>query len=81
MIPFKVTTLNGKDYIEVYNKFQNLGFTNVEKKPIKDLVFGWLVKDGSIEKVTIGGEQNNKKNKAFPFDIEIIIEYHTFRKS
>lgn len=41
---------------------------------------GWVKKDGTVEKVTIGGLNPFKKNSIFPYDVEIVIEYHTFKK-
>lgn len=64
---------------EVTIRLQDLGFESVKKYPIKDLVTGWLIKDGSVERVTIAGNDNFKANSTYPYDAKIVIEFHTFK--
>lgn len=81
VVPFSERNLRKMNYIEAGDCLQALGFTEIYEKPIRDLVTGWIKKDGAVEKITIGEENHSfKKNSVFPFDIEIIIEYHTFKK-
>ena len=68
------------NYVEAGDRLQELGFTEIYEKPIRDLVTGWVKKDGTVEKVTVGGSSPFKKNGIFPYDVEIVIEYHTFKK-
>lgn len=66
----------------IKNEFENLGFSNIELRKIKDLVLGKLVKDGSIENVFVVEDGNNVpiiKDKYYKYDEKIIIEYHTFK--
>lgn len=79
-IPFSERSLRKMNYVEAGDRLQELGFTEIYEKPIRDLVTGWVKKDGTVEKVTIGGLNPFKKNSIFPFDVEIVIEYHTFKK-
>ena len=79
-IPFSERSLRKKNYIDVGDCFQELGFTEIYEKPIHDLVTGWVKKDGAVEKVTIGGSIPFKKNSVFPYDVKIVIEYHAFKK-
>lgn len=79
-IPFSERSLRKMNYVEAGDRLQELGFTEIYEKPIRDLVTGWVKKDGTVEKVTVGGSSPFKKNGIFPYDVEIVIEYHTFKK-
>jgi len=79
-IPFSERELRRFSYVDAGDKLQELGFTEIYERPIRDLVTGWIKKDGSVEKITIGNVYPFKKNSVFDYDVEIIIEYHTFKK-
>ncbi len=79
-IPYSAHSLRKKDYITVGDELQSLGFTEIYERPIKDLITGWVKKDGSIEKVSVGGNSDFKKNSTYKYDTKIVIEYHTFKK-
>lgn len=79
-IPFNEKALRKMNYIDVGDKFLELGFTEVYMRPIYDLVTGWVKKDGSVEKVTVGDMYPFRKNSTFTYDTKITIEYHTFKK-
>ena len=79
-LPMAETKMKRKNYIEVGDQLQALGFSEIYEKPIYDLTTGWIVKDGSVEKVTIGGKESYSKGDVFEFDTEIVIHYHTFSK-
>lgn len=80
IIPFAERSLRNMNYIAAGDNLQELGFTEIYEKPIHDLVTGWVKKDGSVEKVTIGSVYPFKKNSVFPYDVKITIEYHTFKE-
>lgn len=46
----------GKNYTEVIGDFEKEGFTNIQTEIIDDLILGWLVKDGAVESVSVGGD-------------------------
>lgn len=79
IIPFSDKSLYGINYKIVREKLQKLGFTEIYEQPIRDLVTGWLKKDGSVEKVIIDSGYRFKKNSSLKYDIKILIEYHTFK--
>ena len=79
-IPFSYKVLRKMNYIAAGDEFQKLGFTEIYEHPIRDLVTGWVKKDGSVEKITIGDICPFKKNSVFTYDTKITIEYHTFKK-
>ena len=55
-----------------------IGFTNIFKEEIPDLVTGWVKKEGSIESIIINGYDCVKENTKIKYDAEITIKYHTF---
>lgn len=79
-IPFSERSLRKMNYVEAGDKLQELGFTEIYEHPIRDLVTGWVKKDGAVEKITIGDVYPFKKNSVFTYDTKIVIEYHTFKK-
>jgi DNA-directed RNA polymerase subunit RPC12/RpoP len=80
VLPFSEKSLRRMNYITAGDKLQDLGFTEIYERPIRDLVTGWLIKDGSVEKVTIDSVYPFKKNSVFTYDAKIVIEYHTYKK-
>ena len=79
-IPFSERSLRKMNYVIAGDKLRKLGFTEIYEKPINDLVIGWAKRDGTVEKITIGGIYPFKRDSIFSYDAEIIIEYHTFKK-
>lgn len=78
-VPFSSRSCRKKNHMEIGAQLQKLGFTNIYAREIRDLTTGWIVKDGSIEKVIIGNNERFKKNTSYVYDIPIVIEYHTFK--
>jgi hypothetical protein len=70
--------LVGKDNKTVISELEKIGFANIKTVALDDLVTGWLIKDGEVEKVEINGKTEFSANTSFPKDAEIIITYHTF---
>ena len=67
------------DYLEAVNELKTLGFVNIKLVPIKDLVFGWLTKDGEVDKIIINGLEKYTTEDKFRPDVEIVVHYHTFK--
>lgn len=82
-IPYAMNFFKKKNYITVGDQLQDMGFSNIYERKIKDLVTGWVTKDGSVEQVLVkinGQEVPIDKNKPYDFDTEIVITYHNFSK-
>lgn len=79
MLSFAHGNIRRMNYNDVQKKFTDLGFVNISIQPIKDLITGWIKKDGSVESVGINGNTNYRKGAVFKFDVSIVIEYHTFK--
>ena len=76
--PSGSSIMKGRTYTDVVEIFEDQGFTNIRLEKIEDLIFGWLTKDGEVEKVTVGGDENYSADKWVDSDTEIVIYYHTF---
>lgn len=76
-IPYSAKSLRKQNCQAVYEQLQELGFTNLHKCPKKDIVLGWLSKEGEVEEVCIAGNNRFKENTTYKFDVEITIRYHT----
>lgn len=68
----------GRDYQEVVNEFKEKGFKNVETEKLKDLVTGWLVKDGEVESVSVDGDKDYSADDWYLNNVKVVITYHTF---
>lgn len=69
-----------KNYLDVKKELEACGFTNISLLPIRDLIKGWFVKDGSVEKVIINGKDSFKKKAKFERNVPVVIRYHTKKK-
>lgn len=67
----------GYTYVELKQKFEDEGFTNIKTYPIADVKLGVFTKDGEVESLTIGGKESFKKSSVFNADDEVVIKYHT----
>ena len=76
-IPFSADSLRGMNYITAGDKLQELGFTQIYERKLKDMFLGLLRTEGSVEKVTISNNSFNK-NTSHEYDAEIMIEYHSY---
>lgn len=77
--PLSSKQAKGKNYQNILDIFVNAGFCNVEARPIFDLTFGWLTKDGAVEKIQIEGKHDFSVNSNYRLDANIVISYHTFK--
>lgn len=71
----------GMNYKDAQDELTAYGFTNIALLPKRDLIKGWLTKDGAVEEVSINGKTEFKEKNKFPADVRIVITYHTFRDS
>lgn len=78
--PSGSSVLEGRDYQDVINDFEEKGFTNIKTEKLEDLITGWLTKDGEVEEVSVGGDVDYSPGEWVSADTEVIIKYHTFKK-
>ena len=68
----------GENYQNVITELKLAGFTNIETKALSDLITGWLVREGSVNEISINGENSFESGSLFPINSEIIITHHSF---
>lgn len=79
--PSGMNIQRGRNYREVIEDFEDKGFTNIRTEKIEDLAFGWVVKNGEVEEISVGGDTNYDAGVWVPSDTEVVIRYHTFNTS
>lgn len=82
-MPHQLNHFKRRNYIVVGDELQDMGFSNIYERKIKDLVTGWITKDGSVEQILVklGNEEvPMQKDRLYEYDVEIIILYHTFNR-
>lgn len=78
-MPCSMSDYKGEHYEEVVQELEDLGFYNIETAEKKDLVTGWITKDGEVYKVSIDGDSDFDEGDIFPEDAEVVVTYHTFK--
>lgn len=78
-VPFSSDDYDFKNYKVVMEELSAYGFTNIVLLPHRDLINGWLTKDGTVENISINGKEKFRKNTKFKSDVRIVITYHTFK--
>lgn len=71
----------GMNYQDAQDELTAFGFTNITLLPKRDLIKGWLTKDGAVAAVSINGKTEFKGKRKFLANVRIVITYHTFRDS
>lgn len=79
VFPYSSRQVKKQNCEVLLEKLRNIGFTYIKVIPVKDLKTGWIVKNNSVEIVTINKQENYKKGLVLAYDTEIIIYYHTFK--
>jgi len=77
-MPGSSTDFKFSNYEDVVMQLQTAGFTNIKTVALKDIILGWLTKDGEVERVSVNGETEFKKGAKFDADAKIVVTYHTF---
>ena len=67
-------------YSTVVNELKSLGFTNIKVYREDDLINGWITKEGSVDSISIAGNNSFTATDSFYYDAEIIILVHTFEE-
>ena len=71
--------LKDEDYQEVKQRLEARGFTKIKTEPIQDLLTGWWTEEGTVDKVSIGGDLVFSEESTYLSDVEIIIYYHAVK--
>lgn len=77
--PLPSKDLKGENYEQVIIDLENAGFMEITTKEDKDLVTGFITKDGSAEKVLINGDSDFEEGDIFPEEAAVVVTYHTYK--
>ena len=77
-MPSSSSGFEGEPYQDVVDDLEEAGFTNVQSRPMADLITGWLNKEYSVDRVKVGSETKFGKNSRFPSETKILVYYHSF---
>ena len=79
-IPLSSDDVIGKNYLDIEDLFVKNGFKNVMINSIEDVSVGEVDKVGTIESITVNGENSFIKDDIVNSDVDIIINYHDYKK-
>lgn len=81
-IPVPVSAKDGRKMLcdELASTLEEAGFVNITTEADRDLITGWITKEGSVEEISIGGDTKFSQNASFRPDVEIVITYHAFKE-
>lgn len=81
-IPVPVSAKDGRKMLcdELVSTLEEAGFVNITTEADRDLITGWITKEGSVEEISIGGDTKFFQNASFRPDVEIVITYHAFKE-
>ena len=69
----------GQDIRVVYSEILTCGFYNIEIIAEEDLEIDDLQKEGTVDYIVINGDSSFEASSSFPFNAEVIIQYHTLK--
>ena len=69
----------GKPCELVVEELMASGFTDIQTFENKDLIKGWIAKEGDVSGIWINGKCDFENGDDFPSDARVVIEYHVFR--
>ncbi|MBQ0012862.1 MAG: hypothetical protein KBT07_09175 [Clostridiales bacterium] len=76
--PYSSREVSKMKCTDLSQKLAFSGFTNVQTRPIEDLLLGWLSKEDKVIRVTVREGQVVSKGELLEFDTPILIEHHSY---
>ncbi len=74
------SSLIRKNYKDVINELEKMGFSNIIEKPLYDIdtsdIDTFLITEGEVESVTIDSKDDYSRGTVFQKDAEVIVSYH-----
>jgi hypothetical protein len=77
-VPSSASSYRNQNFQIVIYELESAGFTNIRTEKLEDLITGWITPDGSVNRISINGNNSFRAGVWFPRDAQIIITYHTF---
>ena len=66
----------GANYEQVVSELEGMGFANIKTEPVYDIYFG-VTDDGTLDRITVDGQDGFKRGEIHDANTEIIVRYHT----
>lgn len=79
-IPSSVIDFEDKNYASIEAMFRSAGFTNIKCVPLCDLTMGLFKKPGSVDSITVKGEEITSGGKKVSPDVPVVISYHSLSR-
>lgn len=76
--PLSAKDCKNKNYNDIKEKFESAGFTNVETKPLGDMIVGILSTENEVKRVEIDGTSSFDKGDSFDKSAKVVISYHSY---
>jgi len=78
-IPISKWNFKWQPFDKVSTELKQMGFSNISGKPLKDLRLDIFEREGTVDKIVVNQGENKslKPNVKYPFDIPILIHYHS----
>ena len=77
--PFSSKDAKKMNYVEAVESLKKNGFVNIEIEANKDLIFGWINKDGEVDSILINEDDEFETGDSFKVDSKVKVVYHTFK--
>lgn len=77
--PPSIDKLIGEHYLKVRAAFVGGGFEDISYIVKKDIIKGWLRKDGEVSEISISGRTEIGSRTKFLPTAPVVIVYHTFK--
>ena len=75
----KFENLIGEHYLKVRAAFVGAGFEDLSYIVKKDIIKGWLKKDGEVSEISINGRTEVSSRAKFKPTDPVVIVYHTYK--
>ena len=77
----RLTTIEfvDKDYYDVWEQLEELGFTNIDTKAVDGLTSAEEEKDDTVQKVTIDGDETYEVGSTYMSNVEVKIYYNNIK--
>ena len=70
----------GENYEYVVDNLEAVGFSNIEAVGLEDLVTGWIIKENTVDSISINGDSDFEEGEYFHEDAKVKVYYHSFRE-
>ncbi len=77
-VPSAVEDFEKKNYQTIEAAFQSAGFNDIKCIPLNDLTIGLLKKPGTVESITVNGNNITSGGAKYWPDAKVVVSYHSY---